>query len=239
MISLITSMFNSKEFINSFMENILEQTIFDKCELIIIDANKKSEKHFIQKYLKNKNIKYNHISDFGLDQDPGVYGCWNLAIKNSTGKYITNTNIDDRRAIDAIEKQFDLLESKKYIDLVYYRTLETDKSNESMDSNSASKEFPCLDFSFNNLLKVNSPHCQPMWKRSLHDEFGYFNETLRFAADYDMWLRAAEGGVKMQKINETLGLYYRNPCGVSSKEETLKEAVMQVNQLKMQYIQHA
>jgi len=47
MISLITSMFNAEEFIDSFMANILEQTFFHKCELIIIDANKEPEKHLV------------------------------------------------------------------------------------------------------------------------------------------------------------------------------------------------
>ena len=236
MISLITSMFNTEEFIDSFMENILEQTVFHKCELIIIDANKEPEKHLVENYLKYENIKYNHISDFGFSKDPGVYGCWNLAIKNALGKYITNANVDDRRAKNAIEKQFNLLEKKEYIDLVYYRTLETDLPNETTENNSAKTEFPCIDFSFDNLIRVNSPHCQPMWRKSIHERFGYFNESLKFAADYDMWLRAAERGANMQRINEILGLYYRNPQGISSKEETLMDAIREVNQLKMQYL---
>jgi len=128
-----------------------------------------------------------------------------------------------------------LLEKKEYIDLVYYRTLETDLPNETTENNSAKTEFPCIDFSFDNLIRVNSPHCQPMWRKSIHERFGYFNESLKFAADYDMWLRAAERGANMQRINEILGLYYRNPQGISSKEETLMDAVQEVNQLKMQY----
>lgn len=235
-ISLITSLFNSKEYIEGFMENMIKQTIFDQCELFIVDANKKKEKHLLKKYLKYKNIKYTHISDFGLKKDPGVYGCWNLGIKNCQGQYVTNTNIDDRRAHNALQKQFELLESKSYIDLVYYRTLETDKPNENFLSNSAKKEFPCIDFSLENLLRVNSPHCQPMWRKSIHDKYGYFNETLKYAADYDMWLRAADEGSQMYKINETLGLYYRNPNGISSNEDNLAEAIAEVNILKMQYL---
>ena len=73
-----------------------------------------------------------------------------------------------------------------------------------------------------------------MWRKSIHERFGYFNESLKFAADYDMWLRAAERGANMQRINEILGLYYRNPQGISSKEETLMDAVQEVNQLMKQ-----
>jgi glycosyltransferase involved in cell wall biosynthesis len=237
-VSLITSMFNASEFIDSFMDNILSQTIFKKCELFIVDANPKSEKHLIKNYLDYENIIYTHISDFGLTKDPGVYGCWNLAVKNCSGKYITNTNLDDRRSSDAIEKQYLMLEQMSFIDLVYYRTLVTQKPNETVEKNSSDGEFPCIEFSFQNLLKVNSPHCQPMWRKSIHDRFGYFNETLKYAADYDMWLRAAHDGAKMLRINEVLGLYYRNPKGISSNEENLADAIAEVNILKMQYLEN-
>ena len=75
-----------------------------------------------------------------------------------------------------------------------------------------------------------------MWRKSIHDKYGYFNETLKYAADYDMWLRAADEGSQMYKIDEALGLYYRNPNGISSNEDNLAEAIAEVNILKMQYL---
>lgn len=217
------------------MENITSQTYFHKCELIIIDANEKPNKKFLKNYSSRKNIRYFDLKHFGLKKDPGVYGCWNLAIKTCNGKYITNANVDDRRHEQAIEKQYKTLRQKPYIDLVYYRTLETEQPNETMQDNSASHEFPCLNGNHENLIKVNSPHCQPMWRKKIHDTCGLFNETLKYAADYDMWLKASALGFKMQKLNQVLGLYYRNPKGISSKLETLQEAVFEVNQLKLQY----
>lgn len=218
------------------MENITNQTIFDECELIIIDANEQKEKSLIDKYLNNhKNIKYFHFSDFGLSRDPGIYGCWNLAINESSGNLLTNANIDDSRASNAIEIQRDHLLSDSGIDLVYYRTLETDRNGETFNDNSAKKEFPCMEYSFESLMMVNSPHCQPMWRKSLHDKLGFFNETLMSAGDYEMWLRASKSGCKMKKINEVLGLYYRNPEGVSSGSKTLQKALREVYQVKKQY----
>lgn len=235
-ISIITSMFNSENYIDRFMDNVISQTDFDQSELILIDANKDSEKRFVSNYIKkHQNIKHFHISDFNLTKDPGVYGCWNLGIQNSSGEFITNMNLDDSRSHVALEKQRECLNSNPEIDLVYYRTLETSEPNENFYKNSAKKEFPCFDHCYDFLLKVNSPHCQPMWRRSLHDRFGFFNETLMSAGDYDMWLRAASRGSKMKKIDEVLGLYYRNPDGISSGSKTLSKAIFEVNQIKKQY----
>lgn len=235
-VSIITSMFNSSKYIDGFMDNIISQTAFNECELILVDANAVSEKKFVSRFLDEfKNIHYFHISDFGLSKDPGVYGCWNLAIKNSSHPLITNANLDDRRSDLAIEIQKKELEKNQLIDLVYYRTLETDKPRETFENNSANKEFPCLDHSFNSLMAVNSPHCQPMWRRSLHDKYGLFNETLMSAADYEMWLRVTNAGCHMKKIDQVLGLYYRNPEGVSSGSKTLQKAIFEVQQVRNQY----
>lgn len=229
-------MFNCSKYIDEFMINMVSQTAFQECELILIDANPVSEKKFVLDFLlKFKNIKYFHISDFGLSKDPGVYGCWNLAIKNSSNPLITNANLDDRRSNLAIETQKRELENNNFVDLVYYRTLETEKPDETFENNSADKEFPCMEYSFESLMQVNSPHCQPMWRRSLHEKIGLFNETLMSAADYDMWLRAAQAGFCMKKINKVLGLYYRNPEGVSSGSKTLQKALFEVQQVRNQY----
>lgn len=236
-VSIITSMFNSESYIENFMKNVLSQDMFEDCELILIDANPSSERAFVDEYLnKYKNIKHFHISEFNLTKDPGVYGCWNLAIKQSKGNFITNMNLDDSRSSLALSKQKDILNTNPEIDLVYYRTLETDKPNETFGNNTAEKEFPCWEYCFDYLLQVNSPHCQPMWRKSIHDRFGFFNETLMSAGDYEMWLRAGKEGAKMKKIDEVLGLYFRNPEGVSTGSKTLQKALYEVQQVKKQYM---
>jgi hypothetical protein len=45
-----------------------------------------------------------------------------------------------------------------------------------------------------------------MWRKSLHDEFGGFDETLTCAADWDFWLKVA-GKYSFRHIPEFLGLY--------------------------------
>jgi len=77
-----------------------------------------------------------------------------------------------------------------------------------------------------------------MWRKSIHEKYGYFREDMISAADFDMWLRAASQGSKFKKISETLSLYYKNPCGISTKSETLKQAVAEVMALREEYMKH-
>ena len=63
------------------------------------------------------------------------------------------------------------------------------------------------------------PHASPMWKRSLHDDAGKFDDTFKSAGDWEMWLRAASKGKKFKKIPNVLGLYYFNPKGISTNPD--------------------
>jgi glycosyltransferase involved in cell wall biosynthesis len=43
-------------------------------------------------------------------------------------------------------------------------------------------------------LKGQNSLCQPavFWRREIHDEFGYFDESLHYALDYEFWLRVGK-----------------------------------------------
>jgi hypothetical protein len=75
----------------------------------------------------------------------------------------------------------------------------------------------------------------PMWRRSIHDRFGYFDEDYLTSSDADLWLKAAKGGSQMKKIDDTVGIYYYNPTGRSSNPETLKQMVYEVNEMRRKY----
>ena len=220
-ISLITSVYKASEYIEQLLEDTTRQTVFeDKCEWIILNANEPGddEEEIILKYVERypNNIVYKR-----LEEDPGLYETWNMAIKMSTGEYVTNVNCDDRRAPDALEKQAKLLFSSAGVDLVYndsYITHEPNMQWEDIDK-STSQKYNFEQFSKEAMLRGNLPHNNPMWKKDLHSKYGYFNQKYRSAADWDMWLRCAFEGVVFKKHPETLGVYYFNPKGVSTNVE--------------------
>jgi hypothetical protein len=106
------------------------------------------------------------------------------------------------------------------VELVYSDMLITDSPNQTWDDNSSNgRKYNFPEFSFENLKMVNMPHCCPMWKKTIHDKHGLFDEKYRSAGDWEMWLRSASNGSKFKKINDVLGLYYFNPTGVSTNPE--------------------
>ena len=219
LISIITSKFKGDEHIESFLDNMINQTAFDSCELIIVDPTPGPPcRAIVDAQLKHKNIIYKKI-----ENDPGIYGCWNIAIKLSNGKYITNANLDDRRADTHIEHHVRFLENNKNIDLVYSEAYTTEKDFEDFYNNSAQgRVYPIQEFSKENMIKC-LPGCMPVWRASVHKKSGYFDESYNSAGDWEMWLRAVKDGSEFSKLNGIYGLYYMNPNGLSTNFETQKE----------------
>lgn len=232
-ISIITSVFKGDQFIEPFLFDITRQTYFDKSELILINANSPhNEEVVINKYLKkHQNIKYSR-----LDKDPGVYAVWNIAIRSSQGQYITNANLDDRKHPNHLEEHVKALDENPGSDLAYADVLVTETPNEVFETCAApSGIIRMLEYSYTNLLRQNMPHNNPVWRKSIHDRFGYFREDMLSCADFEMWLRAASQGSVFTKIDKVLSLYFRNPEGISTREETLKQAIDEVCKIRDEY----
>ena len=219
-VSIITSIYNADDHIESFLEDITSQTCFEKGELVIVDgASPGNEFEVISKYQK----QYLNIHYHKLEEDPGIYGCWNHAITNSSGEYITNANVDDRRAHYQIEKFVASLDSNLEVDLVYGPVFVTHEAHETFQDNSSRCQvYPTFPFTKEAMIKC-LPGCQPLWRRSMHDKAGLFDDNYKFAGDWEMWLRAVNHGSKFMMIDEVCGLYYHNPSGLTTDPAKQKE----------------
>jgi len=220
-ISLITSVFNAKEFVDQFIEDVTRQTIFEShCEWVILNVNKQGDDYEEKAFLELKKKFPNNIVYKRLDEDPGIYAVWNQAIEMSSGDFLTNVNCDDRRSPIAFEIQAKNLVAYGDADLIYNDSYVVREPNILFENvQKKSERYNFENFSKEAMLRSNLPHNNPMWRKSLHETFGFFNEKYKSAGDWEMWLRAAFGGAKFKKCSNILGVYYMNPVGISTNPE--------------------
>lgn len=234
-ITISCSLYKGEKYIRGFLEDIVKQTIFDKCELIIVNANSpENEEPIIFEFMKRyKNIKYHR-----LDYRATTTEVINMVLKDlGTGEYVTVGNVDDRRREDCLEVQAKHLTFSKDIDLVYGDCLQTTVANETFDKNSSTGnkyEHSLKKFSRHNMIKC-LPGPMPMWKRKLHQKYGYFSSKYKFANDWDMWLRMVNGGCAFKKIHESIGLYYFNDEGNSTSIHNFKDKIKEENSIFQEY----
>ncbi len=233
-IDIISSIFNADPFLEGFFSDLVGQTFFSKCRLILVAPNPSPK---LLKLSESVNDIYGNVTLFDLKTDPGISSCLNLAIENSYSKYITIANSDDRRRSDSLFRHFIELEANDEIDLVYSPSLLSKLPNETFFANSCKSIYPCYEFEgLAGLIKHNSPHHNPMWRRSIHGKNGVFDESLKSAADGDLWMRCAANGSKFKMIKEILGLYYFNPNGASTNSENSTERQEEERRIKQKYI---
>ena len=210
-VSALVSTYNSEKFIRGCLDDLINQTLFKKDELEIIVINSGSlqgEHAIISEYAeKFPNIIYQRT------ERETLYATWNRAVHLASGKYLTNANTDDRHKNDSFEILYDILEEKN-VGLAYCDVFVTSVENETFSNNSAEKIWILPEFSLRQALA----HCpfgsQVMWKRSLHEEVGYFDESFISAGDYEFFLRAS---IKANAIHvkQVLGLYYESKENLS------------------------
>lgn len=224
---------NGSKFLKNYIDNLLEQSIFNQIEFIFLDCDDNPAEEMLKLSRIYKNIKY-----IRLEKDPGLYASWNIALKNSSTEYLSNWNIDDRKSQIGIQLLYNFLNKNQDIDLVYGQTFISEIANEKYLENNMEQIFPCHPPSLESFLKNNSPHCMPMWRKKIHEKYGYFDESYKIASDSDMWIRAIIGGSKMKMLNHPVGLYYYNPEGVSTNPAKLKQSIEEVSAMRAKYTKY-
>jgi glycosyltransferase involved in cell wall biosynthesis len=231
-LTIITSVFNGDRYIQHFLEQIAKQTIYDKCQHIIINANSPGhEEEVILHFAKeHPNVEYTR-----LEQDPGLYAVWNMAIKNSRADYLVNANLDDRLAPFAYELLLRELEEHPEVALVYSDAYITDIPNQTFGSHSYLSFYSASDFSYAALQKACFIGSHPLWRKSMHKKHGLFNEQFLCAGDWEMWLRAASQGAIFLHVNTLTGLNYLGPEELTNRRDLIEERQKERNFLKRVY----
>ncbi|MBI2353848.1 MAG: glycosyltransferase [Deltaproteobacteria bacterium] len=225
-VSAIVSTFNSELFMRGCLEDLLNQTLFTqgKLEIVVVDSASSQKEGDI---VRDFQARYLNIRYIRTSERESIYQAWNRGIRAASGRYITNANSDDRHRYDALEVMAACLDAESEVALVYGDVFVTNFPNQSFD-----RHLRCgyhLRPEFEPEIMLSGCHMgpQPLWRRSLHDEIGYFSEEFISAGDYEFWCRIAQS-YRIKHIPQFLGLYYENPQGFAnsdtglSRRETLK-----------------
>ncbi|MEM0966833.1 MAG: glycosyltransferase [Verrucomicrobiota bacterium] len=238
LLSALVSVYDAEDWIEGCLEDLVQQSLFQlrDMEVIVIDADSPSnERVVIAEFQRRfpKNIIYHRLSS-----KESLYGAWNQGIELAAGRYLTSANCDDRHHPDGLKRLVDELEKNPQLGLVFADQLVTRKPHESFAENSATERWnwPEYDPAILRRRCVIGP--QPVWRWSLHREYGLFDPTFRSAGDWEFWLRISPF-VAMKKVGEILGLYYLNPKGLEhSSKGTSSELPEEVARIREKYDLH-
>ena len=208
-VSAIVSAYASARFLRHCLEDLEAQTIADRMEIIVIDSGSPDDEQAIVREFQGR---FGNIVFLRTERET-VYAAWNRGIRLARGHYLTNANTDDRHAPDAFERMVAVLDSRPEAGLVYANCAVTRTPNTSLREGPVVGHFHWPAFDPRLLFAVCYVGPQPMWRRSLHGQFGLFDPGYTSAGDYEFWLRICRK-VQFVHIPEVLGLYLTHAASI-------------------------
>lgn len=220
-VSALVSTFNAERFLVGCIQDLEDQTIAERLEIVVIDSgSEQNEKVIVREFQQH----YDNIRYVRTENREPLYAAWNRGIRLARGRYLTNANTDDRHRRDAFERMAAVLDMRPDVALVYGDVIKTEIENEVYDHCTPSGRYRWYDWDRYLLLTRGcfiGP--QPMWRKSVHDRYGYFDERLVTSGDYEFWLRISQT-LNFYHIREPLGLYLVGPASIEHRHKELKQA---------------
>jgi glycosyltransferase involved in cell wall biosynthesis len=149
LVSAIVSTYNAQDFLSGCLNDLEQQTIADRLEIIVVNSgSQQNEEAIVHRYQQ----QYDNIVYIKTEQREGIYSAWNRAVKVARGQFLTNANTDDRHRPDAMEIMAKTLQANPDTALVYGDQIRTDTPNESFANHHGTEMLRRSDYSRERLL---------------------------------------------------------------------------------------
>jgi GT2 family glycosyltransferase/Flp pilus assembly protein TadD len=207
LVSALVTVYKAERFMRRLLEDLEAQTIADRLEIVIVDsASPENERKIVEEFQRS----YDNIVYLRTDERENSHAALNRAIRMARGRFLTLANADDRHRRDAFERMVEVLESQPGTALVYADSAITDQENQTLESARSIGHLRLPAFDHRRLFRGCCVGPQPMWRRELHDQYGFFDPEFEICGDYEFWLRT---GVRetFHHIPDVLGLYFMSP----------------------------
>jgi len=177
--SIITITFNSKKFLEQTIHSVISQD-YSNLEYIIIDAGSTDGTlDIITKYASE-----DHRIKFVSEPDKGISDAMNKGIRLASGDVIAHLHSDDfypdSSVLSAVKAVFDSADPFWVTGGMYF----VDEAGEIID------EIKVRDYDYEVLVRGNIIlHPSTFIASRAFAKTGMFNISLKYAMDYDLWLR--------------------------------------------------
>ena len=193
--TVITCTYNSEKFLKKNIESVKAQSFRD-FEHIFIDGNSTDKTlDIIKEYQK----EFPSIVKFYQFEPKGISNAMNNGIKKAQGEFLIHMHSDDSfydaKVLEDVNR---FLGENKKLDWIYglSNTVEEDGTRVMVYPNKSFFHFHNSEsFIGSYFMKILRFVCHQtvFIRKSVFDEFGYFDETLKCGMDPDFWLRIRKG----------------------------------------------
>jgi len=201
-ISVITCSWNSEPFIADCIASVLSQD-YDHFEFVFVDGGSTDGTLERIKVLNGPIKVLENVRG-------GISRAMNEGLRAASGDLIAHLHADDYFLHDRVLGQVAGLLQSSQAGWCFGRILED------YDGRLIPEQWVMPRYSYRRLIQGNFiPHMATFVRRQLFDQVGGFDETLRYAMDYDLWLRLGRIAEPLQ-LDEPLAVFRRHEGSAST-----------------------
>ena len=213
-LSIITINRNNAQGLKKTMQSVVEQTNND-IEYIVVDGASTDESVDIIKSFADQRL-----SRWVSERDNGIYNAMNKGIGMAQGEYVMILNSGDYLATpQVIEQMNEKLVDKGQPDILYGNMIKIWPDGKTRRDYQLSVNYSLFDF-YQSTLNPDGTYI----RRSLFQQFGPFDETMKICSDWAWMLKTIGlGGVKPSRVN--IDTLYFDMTGVSESGERSRQTI--------------
>ena len=200
-VAIITSLYRGERYLRQFFNHLNLIKKAEEYELILVhNEPTEREKTIIAEVAISLKMKLVHLQ---IPRE-GLYASWNRGISAAHSEYVTIWNIDDVRFPGSIAEQAACLGGNLNVDMCIGNYIVVNEYGKTEGKLITVPEFEGkYKHSF---IKRHHGGSFIMWRKSIHDKVGYFDEQFRLVGDLDFQIRVAKL-LKIKKVDKILGYF--------------------------------
>lgn len=203
LVSVITPVYNRAKFIGMAIESVLSGK-FQDFEYIVIDNGSTDNTCEVVEQIAASDSRIRLIKN-NINR---IAYSLNLGVKNARGKYISQLDSDDLYTPDTLQSMVNFMEETNCgLGISYYSLIDAEGND--LPEFGVIKH---LEYSRNNILRVDGAGAVRMWRKTAIMELGGFDaeDLVDYGEDYDLYVKLGEKYL-IGRVHEVLYKYRRHP----------------------------
>ncbi|MGF1496384.1 MAG: glycosyltransferase family 2 protein [Elainellaceae cyanobacterium] len=218
-VSVVIPAYNAMPYLPQTVDSVLQQSFTDFEVLIVDDGSSDNTANWVAQ-ITDPRVR------LICQSNQGAGAARNTGVKNAQGDYIAFLDADDFWEPTKLAKQVQRLDQQPKVGLVHtWITLanpDGSLSDRTMQTNGEGHIW-------NQVVVYNPLKCgsTAMVRRQCFEELGYFDQSLKYSEDWDMWIRIARK-YAFSVIHEPLTNYRIHPFNKSKNYEGQLQCFRQI-----------
>ena len=224
-LTIITINRNNAAGLERTMQSVAVQTRTDFEYVVVDGASSDESPEVIQRLASSFQGRIHWISE----PDAGIYSAMNKGIRMASGDYVQFLNSGDCLAAeDVVERMYSALEQNAYPGILYGNMLKLTPDGRTRRD----RCFAGNPITLKGFIRGSLNHSPAYIRRTLFDQYGLYDESLRVVSDWKWYLQAVVLGEEIPVYTD-LDVTRFDMTGISETNAELRESERRKGLLEM------